>query len=86
MKLPRLISYTSPLAILVLFNSCNAQVSKKDFIGKYHIDKFTPIDSTSKTMMKVKQAANWVISLEEKYNFEFTGGEKKYSWLLACRE
>ena len=26
--------------------------------------------------MKVKQAANWVISLEEKYNFEFTGGEK----------
>ena len=76
MKLPRLITYTSPLAILVLFNSCNAQVSKKDFIGKYHIDKFTPIDSTSKTSLKVKQAAKWVISLKGKNNFEFTGSEK----------
>jgi hypothetical protein len=69
MKLPRLISYTSPLAILVLFNSCNAQVSQKDMIGKYHIDKFTPIDTTSKTSLKIKEAAKWVISLKEKKQF-----------------
>ena len=42
----------------------------------YHIDKYTPVDTTAKTLEKVKQAANWKITFEEYGNFILSGTEK----------
>jgi len=64
------------LVLLTLLESCNTQPKKQDFIAVYHIDKNTPVDTTSKTLQKVKQAANWKISLEENDNFILSGTEK----------
>ena len=76
MKILRGISYIFWLPLLIQLYSCNAQPKKEDFIAKYYIDKTIPVDTTSKTLLKIKEAANWTISLEEKDNFESTGTEK----------
>ena len=72
----KLISGFSLLALLVLIYSCNTKPTKQDFIAKYQIDQIIPVDTTLKTLLKIKQTANWVISLEENDNFELTGTEK----------
>ena len=76
MKILRGISYIFWLPLLIQLYSCNAQPKKEDFIAKYYIDKTIPVDTTSKTLLKIKEAANWTISLEEKDNLELTGTEK----------
>jgi len=55
---------------------CNAQKTKQDFIADYHIDKTVPVDSTTRTLLKIKQTGNWILSLEEKNNFELRGSGK----------
>lgn len=72
----RCISNIFWLLLLILLHSCSAQSKEEDFIAKYHIDKPIPVDTTSKTLLKIKQTANWAISLEEKNNFELTVTEK----------
>src|ERR1043165_1611618 len=64
------------LAALIFICSCNTGTSKQDFIAQYHIDKTVPVDTTSETLLKVKQTSNWMISLKENDNFELTGTEK----------
>ena len=76
MKMLKSISIISPLLLLILLCSCSAEPEKEDFIGKYHIDKFVPVDTTSITLQKVKQTSNWVISFEEHDNFVLAGTEK----------
>jgi len=76
MKMLKLISNISWFPLLILLHSCSSHPKKEDFIAKYYIDKTVPVDTTSKTLLKVKQTANWIISLEEKDNFELAGTEK----------
>ena len=76
MKLLKLISNISSLLLLILLYSCGGQPKKEDFIGKYHIDKIVPVDTTSKTLQKVKQTTNWMISFEKNDNFVLAGTEK----------
>jgi len=76
MKMLKLISIISCLPLLLLLHSCNNEPKKEDFIGKYHIDKTVPVDTTSTTLLKVKQTANWMISFEEHSNFELAGTGK----------
>ena len=63
-------------SLLILLHSCSTQTKKEDFLSKYHIDKANPVDTASETLLKIKQATNWTISLEEKNNFELTGTKK----------
>jgi len=72
----KLIFIISCLPLLSLLHSCNNQPKKEDFIAKYHIDKTVPVDTTLKTLLKVKQTANWMISFEEHSNFELAGTGK----------
>jgi hypothetical protein len=76
MKVLRYIYQIYWLPLLMLLHSCNAQTKKDDFIGKYQIDNPVPADTTSKTLLKIRQASSWTISLEEKNNFELTGTNK----------
>ena len=66
----------SCLILLILLTNCNTQPGKQDFMDVYHIDKYTPVDTTAKTLEKVKQAANWKITFEEYGNFILSGTEK----------
>lgn len=72
----KLISNIIWLPFLMLLHSCSTQPKKEDFITKYYIDKTVPIDTTSKTLLKIRQTSNWIISLEEKNNFELSGSKK----------
>jgi hypothetical protein len=76
MKILRHRSAICSLLLLILLNSCSGQDKKDDFIGKYHIDKTIPVDTTAITLLKIKQTSNWTISLQEKDNFELSGNEK----------
>ena len=65
------------LPLLIILYSCSTQPKKEDFIAKYYIDKTVPVDTSSKTLQRVRQTTNWIISLEENNNFELAGTGKR---------
>ena len=64
------------LLFLHIFTGCSSQEKKESFIGKYHINKTVPADTTAETQGRIRQTSDWKISLEEDNNFELTGTGK----------
>jgi len=70
------ISTISFILLSILFYSCSAQTRKKDFIAEYQLANGIPVDTTSKTLQKIKQTSDWVLSLEKEDNFQLIGTGK----------
>ena len=76
------------LLFLLAGYSCKNYTYDTDLFGTYRIYEIVPIDTTSKTSTRIRDAANWTITLKDSNNFEFKGGGERVVgyWAIETKE
>jgi hypothetical protein len=72
----------------VILPGCKGKkyIHKDDLIGVYKIEDYISIDTTAKTIARIKKAVTWTLTLEANDNFEFNGHGVNFPGYWALKE